>query len=161
MGIRFAEPVTMKETLGAAMLLVDTIGEDELARGVDIYAGRIETTLRPYYHRNVIESHAELVGRAKEILEDVIVSNRQYVNRQKMRHQPANDMTFIRGKIGNVTIILNYLVAHEHDNYKGEMHNGKPRWRCGGCRDLLTITESRAIGLLPKLVRKRSAPVPF
>lgn len=161
MSIRFAEPVTMKETLGAAMLFMDAIGEDEIARGIYAYAGRVETTLRPYYHLNPIEAHAEIVSRAREVLEDVVVSNRQHINRQKMRHQPASDMTFISGKIGNVSIVLNYLVAHKHGSFTGEVHNGKPRWRCGSCRDLLTITESRALGLLPPLVRKRSKPIPF
>jgi hypothetical protein len=69
---------------------------------------------------------------------------------------PLADRAEYRVSIEGVLVVLAYYVTHEHERYAGHIGtDGKPEWRCTGCRKRITVTESRRLGLLPPLVRKK------
>jgi hypothetical protein len=76
----------------------------------------------------------------------------------KRRRILASDRADYRVKIGNhVLIVVEYVIPHEHQSYRGELNNGKPKWICIGCRQPITITEARRLGLLPPRATKAAA----
>ena len=155
--LRFTDSVTLVETLDAAQKVVAQIGEEQLRSGLEVSAGTISANLDSYYYsRNPVEAHAVIISDVSKIFDSIRPDNYRHLNQTKMRGRPATDTVTLRGFIGNVTIVLGYLVAHEHGFYVGDTKSGKPRWRCGSCRELITITESRKLGLLPPLNRNKT-----
>lgn len=69
----------------------------------------------------------------------------------KAHRTPPQDRAEYRARVDGTLAIFEYSIPHEHVDYRGELHNGKPRWICTGCRQRITITESRRLGLLPTL----------
>lgn len=67
----------------------------------------------------------------------------------KSRRILASDRAEYRAVVGETLVWLRFVIPHEHVDYRGEVINGKPKWRCAGCRQLVTITEARRLGLMP------------
>lgn len=61
---------------------------------------------------------------------------------------PADRAEYVTETPGGLVTFVHY-VPHSHGSFQGEVHNGAPRWTCGGCRRRITVTESRVLGLLP------------
>lgn len=69
--------------------------------------------------------------------------------------RPLVDRWVYQARVGGVLVSLTYYKLHAHENYKGTVgQDGKPEWRCTGCRRRITTTEARRLGLLPALERK-------
>lgn len=155
MSIRFAETITMKGTLEAALLLMEAMGDTKLGRGLEISPGLIVGGLPPYYYNNPIAAHAEAIENIKKILTNARVSDRPSLNQVQHRRRVATDWARLHGDIGNVKVQISYLIQHVHNNYRGEFRDDKPVWFCGSCREKITITECRKLGLMPKLDRSK------
>jgi hypothetical protein len=69
--------------------------------------------------------------------------------------RPLVDRWEYQARVVGVLVSLTYYKHHVHENYTGHVgQDGKPEWRCNGCRRRITITEARRLGLLPALDRK-------
>jgi hypothetical protein len=69
--------------------------------------------------------------------------------------RPLVDQAEYQARVGGVLVTLHHYIPHVHEGYKGTVgQDGKPEWRCTGCRRRITITEARRLGLLPALERK-------
>lgn len=74
------------------------------------------------------------------------------------RGRPAVDRIEYRSHAEAGLVQLWAMGPHEHRDHYGRMEGGKPVWRCGGCRGRITVTDARALGLLPP--REKPAPKP-
>jgi hypothetical protein len=64
--------------------------------------------------------------------------------------RPLVDRWAYQARVVGVLVSLTYYKLHVHENYTGHVgQDGKPEWRCTGCRRRITITEARRLGLLP------------
>lgn len=69
--------------------------------------------------------------------------------------RPLVDRWEYQARVVGVLVSLAYYKPHVHESYTGHVgQDGKPEWRCTGCRRRITITEARRLGLLPALNRK-------
>jgi hypothetical protein len=69
--------------------------------------------------------------------------------------RPLVDRWVYQARVVGILVSLTYYKAHAHENYRGQVgQDGKPEWRCTGCRRRITTTEARRLGLLPQLDRK-------
>jgi hypothetical protein len=69
--------------------------------------------------------------------------------------RPLVDRWTYQARVVGILVDLVHYKPHVHENYTGHVgQDGKPEWRCNGCRRRITITEARRLGLLPALDRK-------
>lgn len=72
------------------------------------------------------------------------------------RGRPFFDQATYRVNVLDVALTIEYRVPHTHSTYSGSVgRDGVPEWRCNGCRQRITVTAARKLGLLPPLVKGR------
>lgn len=76
------------------------------------------------------------------------------------KHQPPADRAEYRVDTPAGLIQFHHYAPHVHGSFRGEVRNGKPAWICGGCRKRMTVTDARALGLLPPKSPAKRKPHP-
>ncbi|WP_104086547.1 hypothetical protein [Arthrobacter sp. GMC3] len=104
------------------------------------------------------DNHAMLIEEAAKFLDTrhVNIDQRFWRSGNKGHHTVNRDMATLSGTISKIAVKIHYLVPHIHGRWLGIVENDQPRWTCGRCRERITITESRKLGLLPPLDRRKS-----
>jgi hypothetical protein len=107
-----------------------------------------------FYLRS-FDEHEQWAERVRAMFPDGR-NNRLHINHRgdKRRRILASDRAEYRAWPGEFVLMLHYVVPHEHQGYRGEVVNGNPKWICTGCRQPITITEARRLGLLPPRATK-------
>lgn len=81
-----------------------------------------------------------------------------YCEYRGSRHHPPADRADYRVDTPAGLIQFHHYTAHVHGSFRGEVRNGKPAWICGGCRKRMTVTDARALGLLPAKTPAKRKP---
>jgi hypothetical protein len=151
------------ETYGVVRNILDLMANDVIWPDAIVRFNSGSVEVRPWRTWTLTEKDlADTAGRIARIEEEFPGGNHRVIGGRAsggQRRRPFFDSGEYRVRVLNVAVEFAYPTAHTHSGYYGQAgKEGKPEWRCIGCRQRITITEARKLGLLPPLVRKPALP---
>lgn len=137
------------------LMAADIIWPDAIVR---FNSGYVE--VRPWRSWTLTEKDlGDIAGRMARIEEQFPGGEHQVIRGRAsggQRRRPFFDSGEYSVKVLSVSIEFSYPTVHAHKGYYGQAGTGgTPEWRCSGCRQRITTTEARKLGLLPPLVKGR------